>query len=128
MVDTLRELRRIAKPGSSIYFLSDFAGFENDQVQKHFHQLSRHCEVTAIYIYDPLERSLPPAGRYSVSDGLQRRQIETDAKKLRQHYAQQFDQQLEHLHQQLAKVGIPLIEISTDHPPLQRLREFYGNH
>ena len=127
LVDTLLELRRIAKPGSSVYFLSDFEGFENDQVQKRFYQLSRHCEVTAIYIYDPLERSLPPAGQYTVSDGQQRRQIETGAKKMRRHYAQHFKQRLEQLHQQLAKVGVPLIEVSTDHAPLQRLREFYGN-
>ena len=127
LVETLSELRRIAKPGSAIFFLSDFEGFENDEVQKHFHQLTRHCEVTGIYIYDPLEQSLPPAGQYSVSDGEHRRQIETGSKKLRQNYALQFSDRLEQLHQRLAKVGVPLIEMSTDHVPLQRLREFYGS-
>ena len=71
-----------------------------------------------------LKQSLPPAGQYSVSDGEHRRQIETGSKRLRQNYAEQFSQRLEQLHQRLAKVGVPLIEMSTDHVPLQRLREF----
>ncbi|MGK0499998.1 MAG: hypothetical protein ACJAYG_001643, partial [Oceanicoccus sp.] len=44
----LVELRRIARPGSALYIISDFAGFADERVQKQLHQLSRHCEVTAL--------------------------------------------------------------------------------
>lgn len=126
LANTLSELRRIAKPGSAIYIISDFAGFDDEEVQQHLYQLSRHCEITALFVYDPLERDLPSAGQYTVTDGQQRRHIDTSTHTLRQTYAERFNEQLQSLHQELAKTSIPLIEVGTYQPPLKRLMEFYG--
>lgn len=133
---SLIELRRIAKPGSAIYIISDFAGYigganpednsHSDNVQKHMYQLSRHCEITGIYIYDQLEKMLPPPGQYTISNGQQRNQIHTGDKAVRERYSQHFSTKLETLHQQLGKLGIPLIEASTDQAPLQRLLHYYS--
>jgi len=130
---SLMELRRIAKPGSAIYIVSDFAGYlesGNDNntsaVAKHLYQLSRHCEITAIYISDPLERQLPPAGQYTVSDGQQRNTIHTGNANLRRRYHQHFEQCRLQLQQQLGMLGIPMLEIGTDQAPLQRLMQYYG--
>lgn len=123
---SLTELRRIARPGSAIYFISDFSGYQNEDVQKQLFLLSQHCEITGLFVHDKLEQSLPSAGQYTVSDGEHKRQIFTGDKKLRQHYQQQFQQKLTDLHQLLGKLGIPLIEVSTDQAPLKRLLTFYG--
>lgn len=123
---TLIELRRITRPGSSVYFISDFAGFDHGDNLKHLHQLSRRCEITALYIYDPLEASLPPAGQYTVTNGRQRNLVHTGNTRSRLQFSQQFDQKRQHLHQQLGKLGVPLIEVATDQPPLHRLLHFYG--
>jgi uncharacterized protein (DUF58 family) len=123
---SLVELRRIAKPGSAIYIVSDFAGFDDSNVQKHLYQLSRHCEITALYISDPLEKELPPPGQYTVTDGEKRQLIQTSNKALRQRYAADYIQRHEALVAQLGKLGIPLIDIATDQPPLQRLLHYYG--
>jgi uncharacterized protein (DUF58 family) len=122
----LIELRRIARPGSAIYLISDFAGFNADTTLKHLHPLSRHNEVTGLFIYDPLERNLPPPGLYTVSDGKQRRLIDTASDQTRRDYHQHFEDKLSDLHQQLGKLGIPLIEIGTDQPPLQQLLHYYS--
>ncbi|MBL4826390.1 MAG: DUF58 domain-containing protein [Spongiibacteraceae bacterium] len=122
----LIELRRIARPGSAIYLISDFAGFSDSTVQKHLHQLSRHCEITALFIYDPLERQLPPPGQYTVTNGAQRQLIRTGGANTRQCYTEHFENTLKALHQSLKQWGIPLIEIGTDQAPLQRLLQYYG--
>jgi uncharacterized protein (DUF58 family) len=125
-LETLTELRRIAKPGYAIYVISDFAGNDDEDVQKQWFQLSRHCEVTAIHISDPMEQQLPPAGFYDISNGQQRQTIFTGGK-LREQHQQYFQNKLEHLQQQFARIGIPLIELQTDQPPLQQLLQFYGS-
>ncbi|MCR8922880.1 DUF58 domain-containing protein [Dasania sp. GY-MA-18] len=124
--NSLRELRRIARPGSAIYFISDFSGYEDEDVQKQLFLLSRHCEITAIYVYDPLEQTLPSAGLYTISDGQQRRPIFTGDSKLRQHYQQQFNDKLQNLHAVLGKLGIPLIEMATNQAPLKHLLTYFG--
>ena len=124
--DTLIDLRRIAKPGSAIYIISDFNGFDQGDAPKHLYQLSRHCEITGLFVYDSLEKELPPAGHYTVTDGKQRSVIHTGGKQSRQRYHQHFDENLQQLHQQLAKLGIPLIEIGTHQAPMQKLLKYFG--
>ncbi len=126
LAEALRELRRVAKPGSAIYLISDFSGFTDDSVIKQLYQLSQHCEITGLYIYDPMEQTLPPPGYYTVTDGSQRAQVFTGGKQQRHHYQQQFDNRLAELHQLLGRGGIPLIEIATTDAPLKRLLHFYG--
>jgi uncharacterized protein (DUF58 family) len=124
--NSLIELRRIARPGTAIYIISDFAGFQHSEAVKHLHQLSRHCEITALFTYDPLERELPAPGQYTVSDGQQRSMIHTGNAAGRRRYASHFDNSLQQLQQQLAKSGIPLIEMATNQPPLANLLRYYG--
>jgi uncharacterized protein (DUF58 family) len=124
--DALIDLRRVAKPGSAIYIISDFNGFDQGDALKHLHQLSRHCEITSLFVYDSLEKELPPAGRYTVTDGKQRSVINTGGKHSRQLYHQHFDENLQQLHRQLGKLGIPLIEIATHQAPMQQLLKYFG--
>ncbi|NMH59473.1 DUF58 domain-containing protein [Alteromonas ponticola] len=51
-------LRRVVKPGSLIYFISDFAHL-TEAAQSHLVSAARHCEIHAVNIYDPIELSLP---------------------------------------------------------------------
>ena len=51
-------LRHLARPGSLIYLLSDFAALTATE-QPHLRAVARHCEVHAVCLYDPLEQALP---------------------------------------------------------------------
>ena len=124
--DTLIELRRIAKPGSALFLISDFSGYNDEEVKKQLYLLSKHCEITAFFVYDKLEKNLPLAGQYTVTDGENKRQFFSGDKKLREQYSQLFQQKLTDLHTLFSKAGIPLIEIGTHQSPLKRLLEFYG--
>lgn len=124
---SLMELRRIVRPGSSLFLISDFAGFDAGDSAKHLHQLSRHCEITALFIYDPLEQTLPPPGRYLVSDGRSRQLLETGDRRTQIQYQQQFGERRESLRQHFGRLGIPMIELATVDAPLSILLRFYGS-
>ena len=121
----LIDLRRITRPGSAIFIISDFHDFDDD-ASKQLFNLARHCEVTAVLVNDRLEQNLPPAGQYSVTDGLRRGVLNTRAAKLRDDYARHFRQRREHLHMSLASYGVPLIEMQTGCEPLTELLKYYA--
>jgi uncharacterized protein (DUF58 family) len=120
------ELRRIARPGSSLFIISDFAGALESEALEHIHQLARHMEITALHCSDPLEQALPAAGHYTVTDGSQRTELYTGDIRLREAFATRFAEQLRRLQRDYGKLGIPVITASTVEPPLQRLQAFYS--
>lgn len=125
--DMLVELRRIARPGSTIYLVSDFIGAGDQEALEHMNRLARHLEITAIHCSDPLERSLPESGTYAVTDGQSRARLYTGDRKLRQAFSERFDQRFVALQQSLGKLGIPLIEASTADSPLALLQAYYAS-
>jgi uncharacterized protein (DUF58 family) len=87
--DGLAQLRRLAHTNYRIYLISDFQPM-GDHWRDTFRALSRHNEVIAVRVFDPLEQELPPADRYTVTDGLSRWQFHTGDAQLRQHYHNRF--------------------------------------
>lgn len=121
----LTDLRRITRPGSAVFIVSDFHDFNSD-ASKHLFNLARHNEVTAVMVYDRLEQNLPPAGQYTVTDGLRRGVLNTRGAQLRANYAQQFRRRREDLRSSLAGYGVPLIELQTGCEPLTELLKYYA--
>ena len=126
--EMLVDLRRVARPGSSLFIVSDFAGALEAGALEHIYQLGRHLEITAIHCADPLERSLPTAGRYSVTDGQRRADLFTGDTTLKRAFSERYHQQLETLRQQYGKLGIPLITASTGDSPLDLLQRYYAEN
>lgn len=123
----LRSARRVARPGTSIFLISDFDGAERDDAQEELFQLARHTEITGIHCSDPLEAMLPPAGEYAVTDGRSRTHLDTSAAALRASFAQEFEIRLEFCRERLLRLGVPLIQASTQQAPLNLLRQVYGD-
>lgn len=126
MQQICRHLRRIATPGARIYFISDWLGFDEHGQQQLFN-ISRHSDIVAVHLSDPLERELPPPGMYPVTDGNLRLQLDSTHPANRQRYQDSFDQQLASTHQQLLALRIPLVRLSTsDEDALSTLRTGLG--
>ncbi len=69
--DACARARRLARPGSLVYLVSDFQHLGSQAIQ-HLSHITRHCEVRAIVINDPIEHALPQTSSLqtvSVSDG-----------------------------------------------------------
>ncbi len=123
--EALEETRRIARPGSNIFVISDFKGFDR-KGEKQLHHLSRHCDVSAIRVFDSLEQDLPADGYYSITDGNERFMMFTGDKDLRQSYSEGFKQKTDKLSHLLGPMGIPLLQLSTQDSPVHYFRSLLG--
>ena len=125
--DMLANLRRIARPGSAIFLVSDFHGADHELAREHLFQLSQHTEITAVCCSDPLEGELPRSGRYAVTDGEQRSELHTADRKLRSSYRARFTQRQDILSQDFRRLGIPVLQAETNAAPFTLLRQYYGD-
>jgi uncharacterized protein (DUF58 family) len=67
--EALLRLRRVARPGSLVFILSDFYAINEDS-RRHLQDLRQHNDIVACQIVDALELEPPAAGRYAISDGV----------------------------------------------------------
>jgi len=117
----LARLSQHARPGSVVYIISDFRGF-NDQAETYLVKLSQHCAVVLIFVYDPLESNLPIKGHYRFTDDTRDVVIDTADQQRLISYRQRFAQRLQRLETVAQKTAITLIQCSTVEDPLQRLK------
>lgn len=123
--ETLQRLRRVARPGSLILFLSDFSQWD-DVVEKQLALLGRHCELGLVHCFDPLEAELPPAGSYRLSDGERDLTIETGDKSVRRRYQSNFTQRRQQLEDFCRRQRCRLISLPTNADPLECLSGHRG--
>lgn len=123
----LSDLRRIAKPGSAIIIVSDFQGID-DNCDEQLYQLARHGDVSLLHVSDPLENQLPNNMQLTISNGHQRRTIDTRSRSVSQSYHQEFSSHLAHLQTLATQLALPLLNISTDAAPLSQLQALFGKN
>ncbi len=125
LAEALRNVRRVAKHGSTIFLVSDYRSLD-EQARIHIRQLARHNDIVGIYVSDPLERSLPTPDLYTITDGTRRAKINTANKHYRQHYEAAYDQYMKELRSEFARIRSPLLEISTAQPIVQALSKRFS--
>ncbi|MFK5913333.1 MAG: DUF58 domain-containing protein [Woeseiaceae bacterium] len=122
----LNRLRRVAKPGSLIFLISDFRQMNskgNSSLESSLAKLSKHNDLVMLFINDPLEQQLPPAGFYKITDGENDMTINTFNPRLRSQYQQRFATHQQYLKDLCVKLGIFYINISTENPVLESLQK-----
>ncbi|MEE4278378.1 MAG: DUF58 domain-containing protein [Halieaceae bacterium] len=125
--DLLRSTRRVARPGSSLFIISDFDGLQDDDAREELFQLARHTEITAIHVSDPLEAKLPPAGRYTVTNGDTRVDLDTSDSALQREFRSEFEARRADCKSQFQRLGIPMMPATTEDAPLALLRRVFGD-
>jgi uncharacterized protein (DUF58 family) len=117
----LIRLRRVVRPGSMVFLLSDFRNLD-DGAWSQISRLSRHNEVVLIFIYDRLESMLPAPGRYRVSNGTDEVLLDTHD----QHWSESYHQRFIDHHNRLDNLaranGIHLMSCSTEEDPVAVLQ------
>ncbi len=113
-VDALSRLKRVAKPGSVIYIVSDFESM-GETAKKYLIQISQHCDIALIKVYDELEKHAPPTGNYMLSDGHQSGKFAVNGKETSRAILTAFNQAEQELQQFCLKSGMHFFSIcSTD--------------
>lgn len=123
LATALGRIRRITKPGSTLYVISDFSSI-NESGFQYLYQMSRHNNVICVFIHDELEENLPIPGYYSITDGREKGTLNTFSKKARESYHKLYEQRVQHLQDELNKLQIPLLTIRTDQPVVERIHQW----
>ena len=125
MTTAMAALRRVARPGSLVVILSDFAGFGR-AAQSYLSSVARHNEVLAVFLSDPVERNLPPPGRYRLVANDEELAIDTGASRARDDYHAAFEQRVQALDTFCQRYGVHLMPMSTDDDPVSTLQAALG--
>lgn len=118
--ESLLNIRRIAKHGYTVIIISDFQHF-TEKAALHLTQLARHNDVLGIMVSDPMEVNLPDPDLYTITDGANRVEINTSARKHRDAFAARFSSHSGEVMQTFARLKAPLLSISTDDDIVSRL-------
>lgn len=124
--DICQHLARVASPGASVIIISDFADIDHDS-EKALFPVARHCDLTLIRVSDPLEAELPPPGLYAVTDGSNRRLLDSGDAALREQFRDHYLRRQQQLEALAGRLKAGLIPVATDQPFLPELRRIYGN-
>lgn len=123
--DVCAHLRRITRPGTRVYFMSDWSGMGVRSFQ-HLYDISRHNDLIGINIYDALERELPPPGLYPITDGQNLGTLNTLSQQHRSQHQHDFDARQHELAHTFSRLNGSLINIATDDDPLPTLQAGLG--
>ncbi|WP_444541873.1 DUF58 domain-containing protein, partial [Alishewanella longhuensis] len=124
----LAELRRLLRPGSLLYILSDFNQLDQEAL-RHLQLISQHNEIHCCHLFDPLEQQLPvnAQGSALVRAAEQSFQVSLGDRQLQQRYQLQQQQQSQSVQHQLQQLGCKYVAFSSAEPLLTQLsRRYYG--
>jgi uncharacterized protein (DUF58 family) len=121
----LQRLADVARHDCLICLISDGTGIDKETRQR-VTRLTEHNDVLSAFIYDPLERAMPKAGRLLFSDGLNQVDFDSSEKKLRESYRRDFDRRLAQMEATSRRHSIPLLPIHTGAPVLDQIRARLG--
>lgn len=120
----LQDLRRMARPGSALYLISDFQDFDAACAEQ-LALLGRHCDLCLFAVSDPLEQDLPATGLLSVTDGRERLQIAASDAALHRAYRDRFQQRMDELQSHCHAFKIPLFSFSTRDDEIGQMRRLF---
>lgn len=120
----LSRLRRVARPGSLVFLISDFRSL-GEKAESHITHLSRHNDVVMFFIYDELEKTLPPDGQYLVQHGDHNLLFDANSTG-RDEYQLHFHKRMQKLKTFAHKHQINLITCSTQQDAYKILQQSFG--
>lgn len=123
--EAMIRLRRVVRPGSLVFLLSDFANL-GAAAEANLVQIARHNEALAMLIYDRLERELPPPGSYRLSDGEDEFVLDAADLRYRELYEQRFSERMEHIGAIARRTSMSFLACRTDEDPMRVLQQGLG--
>lgn len=123
--NSLIRLRRVAKPGSLVFLISDFRNMDA-RAEKHLAAIARHNDLVLLYLYDGLEQQLPKQGWYQVTDGQKKVDLDTTRQTLHDRHRHQFDAHYDDLEKLSRRYRMHLLRCRTDENLLEKLQQGLG--
>jgi len=123
----LKQVSLLARHDCLVCLITDGDGL-NPETRKHITRLAEHNDVLTAFIYDPLEKDMPAAGRLRFADGEGQLEADTSNKKLRTAFQNEFEERLEWMQAASRRFSIPLLPLDTCSPVSEQIRNVLGHH
>ncbi len=126
LTEVLQRVARVAKPGTLVFVISDFRGFD-ESAKAALVQLGLHVDVGLVVIHDPLEASFPEFDEAaSIVDGERSLRLAGVGRAQRDSYAAQFGARLAVLRQICRERRLLFTSIETSADPTVALIKLFG--
>lgn len=122
LAHALAELRRLLRPGSLLFIISDFSQLDAEAL-RHLQLICQHNEVHCCHIFDPLEQAIPHVaqGTALVSAKQETVTVHLGDNAIRNRYQQQQAEVTHRVKQQLHQLGCRYLTFSSAVPLLNQL-------
>ncbi|MBT8070939.1 MAG: DUF58 domain-containing protein [Gammaproteobacteria bacterium] len=125
--EVLKQISQLARHDCLVCLITDADGLD-DESRKYITRLSEHNDVLAAFIYDPLEKEMPAAGRLRFADDKGQLETDTSNRKLRSGFQNVFEQKLQRMQSASRRLAIPVLSLHTGSPVAEQMREAFGHH
>jgi len=125
--EALKQVSLMARHDCLVVLITDGHGL-NSETRQHITRLAEHNDVLTAFIYDPLEKDMPAAGRLRFADGEGQLEADTSNRKLRRSFQDEFEQRLEWMQSASRRFSIPLLPLHTASPVSEQIRAVLGHH
>ena len=105
--EVLKQASTLARHDCLVCLISDASGIDAE-TRKYITRLTEHNDVLSAFIYDPLEKDMPAAGRLRFADGEKQIELNTSSRKLRTAYQNDFQDRLERIESASRTFSIPI--------------------
>ncbi len=116
--EAVRYLTGVNKKQCTAFLLSDFMNSKRDDeaLEESFKIASARHDIIALKVSDPRDREMPDVGIVELQDAETGRKVwvDTASQEVRNHYAQQWAEREQRMHELLLRNRIDVAEISTD--------------
>jgi uncharacterized protein (DUF58 family) len=125
--EVLKQVSILARHDCLICLISDVDGIDQE-TRRYVTRIAEHNDVLAAFIYDPLEQSMPAAGRLRFTDGSGQLEADTSDKNLRNDFRSEFEQKSENISRSARQFSIPVLPLDTIKPVEDQIRDALGHH
>jgi uncharacterized protein (DUF58 family) len=125
--EALKQASILARHDCLVCLITDGNGI-NQETRKHVTRLSEHNDVLTAFIFDPLEKDIPAAGRLRFADANGQLEADTSHGKLRTAFTSEFEQRLERIQKTSRRFSIPVLPLTTTLPVPDQIRDALGYH
>lgn len=125
--EALKQVSLLARHDCLVCLITDGDGL-NPATRRYITRLAEHNDVLTAFIYDPLEKELPAAGRLRFTDGEGQLEADTSRRKLRAAFQNEFEQKLEWMRIASRRFSIPVLPLHTSNPVAGQIRDALGHH
>jgi len=122
---TLEHARRRALHDAAVIIISDFDGAD-DATRKMIGAMTRHNDVVALLVHDPLQSDLPPSASMTVTDGELQIQLHVGSDSVRKSIEQATHERLNRIFAWTHEIGVPVLPLSAAEETAPQLRRLLG--